>query len=278
VTDNHTDLTAEESVHQLVRDGYGAIASRASSCCGPSTPPDTRLIAQNIGYSLETLDAVPEEANLGLGCGNPTALASLQPGDVVVDLGAGAGLDALVAARAVGPQGRVIGVDMTQQMLTSARKNAVDMGVHGFVEFREGLIENLPVAAESADVVISNCVINLSPDKPTAFREAFRVLKPGGRLAVSDIVLSSPLPEELLGMAEAYVACLSGASTEDDYLAAIRGAGFVDVEFTRVAAGPLFLGDFTDPMIQKAVEVLGKQKIEALADTVFSYKITARKP
>ena len=178
MTTNTHDTNAAESVHHLVRDHYGDVVTRKTSCCAPAV--DTRTISQKIGYSGEALDAVPEDANLGLGCGNPTALASLLEGEVVVDLGAGAGLDALVAAKAVGSTGRVIGVDMTPEMLTSARKNAVDMGVHGYVEFREGLIEELPVASSSADVVISNCVINLSPDKPRAFREAFRVLKSGG--------------------------------------------------------------------------------------------------
>jgi SAM-dependent methyltransferase len=272
------DPNAPEAIRDLVRESYAEVVTRTTSCCDSSVVVDTRSISQGIGYSEDTLESVPADANLGLGCGNPTALASLLPGEVVVDLGAGAGLDALVAAKAVGPTGRVIGVDMTPEMLTSARKNAVEMGVHGYVEFREGLIENMPVAAESADVVISNCVINLSPDKPAAFREAFRVLKSGGRLAISDIVLSAPLPEAVLGMAEAYVACVSGAATEEDYLGAIREAGFVDVAFTRTSAAALFLGDFTDPMVKQAVKIVGEAQLKELIDTVWSYKITARKP
>ncbi len=272
------DPSTPEAIRDLVRESYAEVATRSTSCCGPSAVVDTRAISQEIGYSEDILESVPDDANLGLGCGNPTALASLSPGEVVVDLGAGAGLDALVAAKAVGPKGRVIGVDMTPEMLTNARKNAVEMGVHSYVEFREGLIENLTVAAESADVVISNCVINLSPDKPAAFREAFRVLKSGGRLAVSDIVLSAPLPEAVLGMAQAYVACISGAATQEDYFAAIAEAGFVDVAFTRTSAAALFLGDFTDPMVEQAVEIVGKAQLEQLGDTVWSYKITARKP
>ncbi len=273
---NHADTP--EAVHDLVREGYAAVASRSTSCCGATEAVDTRGISQGIGYSAAALESVPEDANLGLGCGNPTALASLRPGEVVVDLGAGAGLDALIAAQSVGPEGRVIGVDMTPEMLTKARKHAVDMGLHGYVEFREGLIEALPVAAGSADVVISNCVINLSPDKPAAFREAFRVLKPGGRLAISDIVLSAPLPEDVAGLAEAYIACVSGASTEAEYLEELQAAGFVDIGYTRTSASSLFLTENADPMVQAAVALVGAERLEALADTVWSYKITARKP
>ena len=266
----------EGNVHELVRAQYAAVVTRQTSCCGGGEV-DTKAISQNLGYGAE-LDAVPDAANLGLGCGNPAALASLKTGEVVVDLGAGAGLDALIAARAVGPTGRVIGVDMTPEMLAKARKNAVTMGVHGYVEFREGLIEDMPVRSASADVILSNCVINLSPDKPAAFREAFRVLKPGGRLAVSDIVLSAPLPPDIQGLAAAYAACVAGASTEDDYLAAIRDAGFEDLEYTRAPAADLILGAGADPMILQAVEAVGSDRIAALAKTIWSYKITARKP
>lgn len=235
-------------------------------------------MSQTIGYTAQTLDSVPEEANLGLGCGNPTALTQLQPGEVVVDLGAGAGLDALVAARAVGPTGRVIGVDMTAAMLTSARKNAVEMGVHGFVEFREGLIEAMPVLSDSADVVISNCVINLSPDKPQAFREAFRVLKPGGRLAISDIVLTEELPEDLARLIDLYVGCLGGAAIVDEYFRAIEDAGFTHITYTRQSAASLLIGGLDDPRLSSACAGLGRERIEALANTVWSYKITAIKP
>ncbi len=163
-------------------------------------------------------------------------------------------------------------------MLASARKNAVAQGVHSFVEFREGLIEDMPVTNETADVVISNCVINLSPDKAAAFREAFRVLKSGGRLAVSDIVLDKALPQKVRGLAQAYVACIAGASTEEEYLKAMTDAGFVDIEVTRSPAGSLFVGDLSDPMLQAAIETLGEEQVKALAETVFSYKITAHKP
>ena len=265
-----------ENVHELVRERYAEVVTRQTSCCGGENV-DVQAISENLGYSGEALDALPEGANLGLGCGNPTALASLREREVVVDLGAGAGLDALIAAKAVGPTGRVIGVDMTPEMLSNARKNAVTMGVEAYVEFREGYIEEMPIVGSSADVVISNCVINLSPDKPAAFREAFRVLKPGGRLAVSDIVLSKPLPPEIQGMADAYAACVAGASTEEEYLGAIRDAGFQDVKFTRSPAADLILGTAADPMIQQAVQSVGAERLAELSNSIWSYKITARK-
>ena len=259
-----------DSIRTLVREGYGEVARR-----GPGAP---RERARRLGYSDTELDLVPEEANLGLGCGNPTALAGLRPGDVVVDLGAGAGIDALVAAGNVGTEGRVIGVDMTREMLERARQNAVKMGVADRVEFREGIIERLPVVSESADVVISNCVINLSPDKPRVFREAYRVLKPGGRLCVSDILLSEPLPADMAKQAAAYVACLGGAWVADDYLAAIQDAGFVDLGVKRDPASDLFGLLMEDPGFTAAVETLGEDRVAAVADTVFSYTIEARKP
>lgn len=268
---------APGAVRALVREKYGEVAARKTSCCGPTTV-DAAAISARLGYGADALDAVPDDANLGLGCGNPHAISALREGEVVIDLGAGAGLDALIAARAVGPTGRVIGVDMTPQMLESARKNAVEMGVHGFVEFREGLIEDLPVAAGTADVIISNCVINLSPDKGAAFAEAFRVLKPGGRLAVSDIVLSAPLPPAVQGLAEAYVACVAGAATEDEYLGAICAAGFEDVTFTRNPAADLLMGDCVDPLVQSGFEAIGAEQMAGLAESVWSYQISARKP
>ena len=275
-----------DAIRAMVREQYGAIAARQSSCCAPTCcaptseaapASDARAVSQNLGYDVALLDSVPGDANLGLGCGNPTALASLRTGEVVLDLGAGAGLDALIASKAVGPTGRVIGVDMTPEMLRSARKNAVELDVHGYVEFREGLIEALPVAAETVDVLISNCVINLSPDKPAVFREAFRALKPGGRLAVTDIVLSEALPDDIRGQAAAYVACVAGALTEDDYLGAVRAAGFVDVAFTRKPAWQLLAAEGLDPTLKAAAREVGEERLQALAATVWSYSITARK-
>ena len=182
-----------------------------------------------VGYSAEELQAIPEEARMGLGCGNPTALASMKEGEVVLDLGAGGGIDCFLAAVAVGETGRVIGVDMTPEMLHRARENARNGG-YDKVEFRLGEIENLPLADSTVDAVISNCVVNLSPDKARVFKEAYRVLKPGGRVMVSDIVLTRELPEDIRNSLAAYAGCVAGASLKEDYLATIAKAGFENVE------------------------------------------------
>ena len=195
-----------------------------ASCCAPS-----QITSKAIGYSTEELGAIPDGADLGLGCGNPTALASLKEGEVVLDLGSGAGIDCFLAASRVGKNGKVIGVDMTPEMLERARENA-RKGGYTNVDFRLGEIENLPVADNSVDVVISNCVINLSPNKNRVFREAYRVLKPGGRVMVSDIVLLKELPEAIRNSVAAYTACVSGASRKEEYLATVAAAGFEDVE------------------------------------------------
>lgn len=186
--------------------------------------------AERIGYTSEDLRQVPEGANLGLGCGNPTALAALQPGEVVVDLGSGAGFDALLAARKVAPTGHVIGIDMTREMLRKARENAVHAGLADLVEFREGIIEELPVVSGSADVVISNCVINLSPDKPQVLGDSWRVLKPGGRLSISDVVIEGEFSPELLADMESWAECVAGAIDLEDYRRMLQDAGFSDVQ------------------------------------------------
>lgn len=224
----------QEEIKKAVREGYGKIAQKGGSCCGPSTSccgPANAVtqISKNIGYRPEDLQAVPEGANLGLGCGNPVALASLKLGETVVDLGSGAGFDCFLAANAVGKKGHVIGVDMTPEMLDKARENA-RKGGYRQVEFRLGEIENLPVAENTADIIISNCVINLAPDKERVFAEAFRILKPGGRLMVSDLVLLSELPASLKESIAAYVGCISGAIGKDLYLDAIKTAGFQNVK------------------------------------------------
>jgi SAM-dependent methyltransferase len=215
-----------------VRDRYAEIARTDSSCCsgspccGPSGVADE--ISARPGYTEEELAAAPEGANLGLGCGNPHAIADLKAGEVVVDLGAGAGFDCFLAARAVGPDGLVIGVDMTPEMVSKARENARNSGYDN-VDFRLGEIEHLPVPDETADVMISNCVINLSPDKPAVYGEAFRVLKPGGRLAVSDVVATAELPQEWRDDMHLLSACISGAASASEVEEMLRAAGFVDV-------------------------------------------------
>lgn len=278
----------KEQVHDVVRSGYAEVARKSGSCCGPtaeqatdccgSTSTDTNAeTASLLGYSEEDITGAAAEGNLGLGCGNPTALASLKPGETVVDLGSGAGFDALLSAEKLGPEGRFIGVDMTPEMLERARTNAVNAGHARTVEFREGLIENLPVASESVDVVISNCVINLSPDKAQVFREAHRILKPGGRVAVSDIILTEPLPEEVATLAASWIACVGGASTEEEYLGYMRDAGFENIEYTRKPAGPMLTPNLQDPMWKAAVDLIGLEQIDALTNTVFSYSITAER-
>lgn len=221
----------DEDIKKVVRDGYAQIAS-GGGCCGPAPTccggQDPIEISRRIGYTEEEVATAPAGANLGLGCGNPVALASLREGEVVVDLGSGAGFDCFLAAERVGPKGRVIGVDMTPEMVKRGRGLARSRGYEN-VEFRLGEMEHLPLADASVDVVISNCAINLSPDKDAVFAEAFRVLRAGGRLMVSDIVLLKELPAEIKVSREAYVGCVAGALRKEDYLAAIRGAGFVEV-------------------------------------------------
>ena len=221
-------------IKKVVREGYAKIAKQSSSCCAPvnSCCGSTDLaqdISKSMGYTEEELKVVPEGANLGLGCGNPVALASLREGETVLDLGSGAGFDCFLAASKVGKNGRVIGVDMTPEMIERARENA-SKGNYGNVDFRLGEIEHLPVADNSVDVVISNCVINLSPDKAQVFKETYRVLRPGGRVMVSDIVLLKELPDAVKSSVAAYTGCIAGASKKEDYLAVIASAGFQDVE------------------------------------------------
>jgi SAM-dependent methyltransferase len=230
-------IREQEEIRTTVRARYGEIAASSGTCCsGPScagTPThDAGELSRRNGYTEEELAAVPEGSNLGLGCGNPQAIASLQPGETVLDLGSGAGFDAFLAARAVGVRGHVIGVDMTPEMLTKARANAAKAGYEN-VEFRLGEIEHLPVADSTVDVIISNCVINLSPDKPAVFREAFRVLKSGGRLAVSDVVAMAPIPAELQKDWELYTGCVAGASTVEVLRALLEEVGFAEVRITR---------------------------------------------
>jgi len=241
-------VNEHDQIRQQVRDAYGAVArAESSGCCAPSTgccaPSDqavAELLSRGIGYSAEETAAVPEGANLGLGCGNPQAIAALQPGETVLDLGSGAGFDAFLAARQVGTRGAVIGVDMTPDMISKARANAVKGGYTN-VEFRLGEIEHLPLADATVDAIISNCVINLSPDKAQVFRDAWRVLKPGGRLAISDIVTTAPLPEDMQQEVALYTACVAGAASVDELTAMLSEAGFDDIRIAPKDASREFI-------------------------------------
>jgi arsenite methyltransferase len=225
----------ETNIREKVREHYASVAEGKTSCCpGPNSSCGEENISHKLGYSAEDLASLPEQAEMGLGCGNPISFAKLRPGEVVVDLGSGGGVDCFLASKEVGPAGSVIGVDMTPQMLAKARKNA-DLGGYTNVEFRLGEIENLPVADHTADVVISNCVINLSTDKRRVYREAFRVLKKGGRFAVADMVTLAPLPETIKQDVAAYTGCISGAASVEEVKAWLAAAGFerVDVHIKR---------------------------------------------
>jgi SAM-dependent methyltransferase len=220
-----------DDIRAAVRTSYAQVALQGGGCCSTSSgcaPAPAATVSQGLGYSADEVNVVPDGANLGLGCGNPQAIAALQPGETVLDLGSGAGFDAFLAARAVGETGRVIGVDMTPEMLDKARANA-QKGGYANVEFRSGHIEQLPLDNDSVDVIISNCVINLSPEKARVFAEAFRVLKPGGRLAISDIVASAELPPEARQDLALYTGCMAGASSIDALEAMMRDAGFTAI-------------------------------------------------
>jgi len=272
----------EKIIKEIVKEGYGKVAKQGGSCCGPGSSccgPGNQVqdISRKIGYSDEELKAVPEGANLGLGCGNPVALASLQEGETVLDLGSGAGFDCFLAAAQVGPTGKVIGVDMTPEMIEKARENA-RKGHYGNVEFRFGEIETLPVSDSSIDMIMSNCVINLSPNKAKVFQESFRVLKPGGRLMISDIVLLSELPKFIKDSIEAYIGCVSGAILKDEYLGSIEAAGFEQV---RIVDQTLFPVEFlvNDPAVKKIIEGLGlkPEETKKVASSVVSIKVHAVK-
>jgi SAM-dependent methyltransferase len=245
MTEKHQD-----DVRRAVRAAYGRAAKggggccgpAASSCCVPASRPE-RNAASKQGYSDADIDAVPDDSIMGLGCGNPTAIASLKEGETVLDLGAGGGIDCFLSATKVGPKGRVIGVDMTPEMVEKARRNARKVGVSN-VEFRLGEIEHLPVADESVDVIISNCVINLSPDKASVFRDVFRVLRPGGRLCVSDIVALAPMPEALAKDMAMVSSCIGGAATVDEITTWLEQAGFRDIDIAVNEESRAFIADW----------------------------------
>jgi SAM-dependent methyltransferase len=259
------DTATADQIRATVREAYGTVASQkqqggccggGTSCCGPTGGSSKRL-----GYTDADLAAVPEGADLGLGCGNPQAIAGLQPGERVLDLGSGGGFDAFLAARQVGPDGRVIGVDMTPQMIALARTNAATVGL-GQVDFRLGTIEQLPVDDASVDVIMSNCVINLSPDKPAVFREAFRVLAPGGRLAISDMVAIGDLPAAVAEDPAAYTGCIAGAAPVADIERMVAAAGFGRVRVTVQAQSRDLVEDWSPG--SGAAQVVASALIEAV--------------
>jgi len=273
----------EGEIKKKVREGYAQIAKKESPCCAPASPCSTsadlaQAVSKNIGYTDEELESVPKGANLGLGCGNPTALASLVEGETVLDLGSGAGFDCFLAANRVGKKGKVIGVDMTPEMLEKARENAQKNNYEN-VEFRLGEIENIPAGDNSVDAVISNCVINLSPDKKRVFKEAFRVLKPGGRLMVSDIVLLKELPDFIKNSVAAYVGCLSGAMMRDEYIEAIREAGFHEVRIIDETFFPIecLANDPTAKAIINELNIT-TEDIKDIENSVVSIKVQGIKP
>ncbi len=271
----------EEKIRKQVRDRYGKIANISSPRCSTSTcgcgAQSNVEMSKAIGYSDEEIGSVPEGANMGLGCGNPTALASLKEGERVLDLGSGGGFDCFLAAKKVGKTGKVIGVDMTPDMLDKARANA-RKGKYANVEFRLGEIENLPVADGSVDVVISNCVINLSPNKKRVFEEAYRTLAPNGRLMVSDIVLLEELPEIVRKNSEAYGACISGAELRSRYLGLIERAGFRDVKVVEETNFPIE-DVLEEPSVRKIVKSMGlsAEQLKRLEKSVISIKVSAVK-
>jgi len=272
----------ETEIKRAVKEGYARIAKQATSnyssksCCECADIP--LEICKRIGYSDEEISAAPPESNLGLGCGNPVALASIKQGETVLDMGSGAGFDCFLASSRVGPSGMVIGVDITSEMVDKARSNARKGGYKN-IDFRQGDLENMPVADNYVDVVISNCVINLVPNKRLVFKEAFRVLKPGGRLAISDIVLTRELPDFVKNSTRAYIGCLAGAIMKDEYLQIIRNVGFGEIAVAAESSFPVesLLCETDSPSgVERPKISIAQQK--EVADSVLSIKVSARKP
>ncbi|MCZ7401843.1 MAG: arsenite methyltransferase [Candidatus Methanoperedens sp.] len=272
----------QEEIKKVVRERYAGVAREGESCCAPKTSccgssNVAGNLSKRVGYTDEDLNSVPEGANLGLGCGNPVAIASLMEGETVLDLGSGAGFDCFLAAKRVGKEGKVIGVDMTPDMIDRARNNA-RKGNFANVEFRLGEIENLPAADNSVDVVISNCVINLAPDKSRVFKEAFRVIRPGGRFMVSDIVLLKELPEPVRDSIEAYTGCIAGAMLKDEYIKTIKNAGFKDVQVLDEKNFPIDVVE-NDPIGKKVIEKLNMsiEDLDEIGKSVVSIRVQAKK-
>lgn len=285
----------QDEVRERVREGYAQIAKAgvfslaptdgkeesccgSGGCCGPSTL-DVNELVKSIGYSNAELSEASQSANMGLSCGNPTAIASLKPGEVVLDLGSGGGFDAFIAGPKVGPTGRVIGVDMTPEMISRARKDRATYTKHSGldnVEFRLGEIEHLPVADQSIDVVISNCVLNLSPAKPQVWKEIGRVLRPGGRVAISDLALLKPLPESVQKSIEALVGCIAGAVLVPEIEELAKSAGLVEIQLTAKSSYVDAMSEWKDPLYQALIEALPKGA--KLSEYITSLDISARKP
>lgn len=270
----------KRSIKQLVKEGYGKIARQGTSCCPGSSCCGSNLakdISKTVGYTDKEMNVVPKGSNLGLGCGNPVAIASLKNGETVLDLGSGAGFDAFLAAKKVGKRGRVIGVDMTPEMIARARENA-RKGKYSNVEFKLGEIEALPIGDNSVDVIISNCVINLSLDKEKVFREAFRVLRTDGRIMISDLVLLGELPKSIKRSIEAYVGCLAGAIMKDKYIGFIKKAGFTDIKVADQTGYPVkaMMNDATVKTILKDGAIQHKE-LDAIEKAIVSIKIHAAK-
>lgn len=272
----------KKDIKQAIKKSYAKIAKQGTSCCSTSFccpgPVSAKDISKAVGYSEKEMDFVPEGANLGLGCGNPVAIASLRKGETVLDLGSGAGFDAFLAATKVGKTGRVVGVDMTPDMIEKAKQNA-KKGGYTNVEFRLGEIEKIPLNDNSVEVIISNCVINLSPDKKSVFKEAYRVLMPGGRLMVSDLVLVKELPAIIKESVEAYVGCIAGAIMKDDYINCIKSAGFRKIKVVDEVNYPI--DTMANDIIAQAVKnnpCIKKKGLKRFEAVVASIKVSAEKP
>lgn len=273
-----------EQIQNNVKSGYADIVKRNTKksflpnifqCCDPKEIATD--IGKKIGYSEEELKNVPEDANLGIGCGNPTALASIKKGETILDLGSGAGFDCFLASRETGETGKVIGVDITPEMVAQAKKNA-EKGNYKNIDFKVGEIENLPVESNTIDLIISNCVINLSNQKEQVFKEAFRVAKPKGRIMISDIILLNDLPDYVKKSVEGHIACLAGAVRKEDYINAITKAGFKDISIDKQAPFPLELM-LNDPIAEKIVREnnLTEKEIKDIANSIASISISAKK-